>query len=176
MNRRHFLAAVLPAVLGGTALNARAEDKPEPTASPHRIKSEVSRLKPSAKFGDTPASTIVVVANEHVETYAAFMQVNTLEGYDPQTNRPIPVLQAIGSSLRVTPRVEVDGKITLDTTVQFEEATPGAAPVSTGAVLTTTNSVTTRRTVGSGQAIMLDNLIKGVKPHIQLTATLLDPR
>lgn len=153
-----------------------AQNNPAPKPLPRRVNIQVSLLKPSLDFGDTAASTILVVTDEDVETYVAFKQVNTLKGYDPQTKRDIPIPQAIGPSLRVTPRIEANGQITLYTEVQFEEATPGAAPgMASG---TTVRGVKVRQTVESGQAVMLDDLIKvkGVKPQIRLTATILKPQ
>ena len=175
MNRRNFLTAALPAVMGTVALGARASTTGA-TAPPRRIKIEVSHLKPSQGFGDLATNTVVVVAVEGVETYAAFTRFNNLAGYDSKTNRAIPVAQPIGPSyLRVTPRVEPDGKITVVANVQFEEPAISSAPSSDAAVSIAVMKLDgCKHTLESGQSVMLDSL-PGVKPQIQLTATLLGP-
>ena len=169
MNRRHFFAATLPALLGSAALPALAQGKLSRTA-PRRVRIEASLLKPTLTLGETNAQIIVVIAQEGVETYAAFLQMYT---YKANTADHTVTSQAYGPKLTVTPHLQANGQITLTGKIEFEEATSAAAPNEPLAISTHSQSFV--RTLTSGEAVLLGGLIiDGVRPQqIQLTATLL---
>ncbi len=169
MKRRHFFAAALPALLGGGALKAWAQDKPASKPSPRRVRIEVFLSKPSLKQGDTNALITQVSTDEDVATYASFVQM-----YTYQVAGGTATSQAFGPRLRVTPRIEADGRITVDAKVEYEVAAAGAAP---GQPLPLhSNSITFVRTVESGKQVMLGGIGMGDIPgQLWLTATTLAP-
>ena len=157
-------------MLGATALNARADNKPTPKPAPRRIKIEVSLLNSALKLGSTNAHIIVVGTEEDVATYASFLQMYTFEETGDTSQS-----QAFGPYLRVTPHIEADGKITLDAKVQFEESTSGTALPNQPLPLLS-NSLAIKRTVESGHSVTLGALMVGSEQkQIQLTAIILPP-
>ena len=173
MNRRHFLAAALPALLGGTALKATADNTPQSKPSPRRIKIDVSLPPYTFKPGDSNTHTITVVTNEGVETYAAFTQTHSFQVYQADKKAFAAAVQEIGPSLTVTPHINDDGTIHLNFTVQMQQAQTEAVPANQP-LPTVTQSVTTGRNVKSGQAISLGGYVVDNQPKlIQVTATLL---
>ena len=167
MNRRHFFALSLPALLGGTASAASAQAKP----ALRRVKIEVSLLGSSLKLGSINAHIISVVAEEDAETSAVFLQMYT---FKENAAAGTVSSQAFGPALHVTPHLEAGGKITLTGKVQFEEAVSSAAPNEP--LPLNSNSLAFTRTVTSGQATTLGGLIMGeVQRQVEVTATLLAP-
>ena len=171
MNRRHFFAVTLPALLGWAAPGAFAQDKPTAKPAPRRIRIEISLLKSTLNLGETNAHIIVVVTEEDMETYAAFLQMYTFKENEAEHT---VASQAFGPKLSITPHIEADGRIRLNGKVEFEEAVSSAAPSEPLPI--TTNSLALTRTVTSGQAVTLGGLVlNGVPKQIQVTATLLAP-
>ncbi len=169
MKRRHFFAAALPALLGGGALKAWAQDQPASKPSPRRVRIGVFLSKPSLKQGDTNALITQVTTDEDVATYASFIQMYTYQIAGGKT-----ASQAFGPRLRVTPRIEADGRITVDAKVEYEVAAAGAAPGQPLPLHST--SMTFVRTVESGKQVMLGNLVLGDgQEQLWLTATMLEP-
>jgi len=169
MNRRHFFAATLPALLGWTASSASARSKPALKPPRRRIKIEVSLLNSSFKLDNTNAHIVVVVTEEDVATYASFLQMYTFEEKGGTATS-----QAFGPYLRVTPHVGADGAITVDAKVQFEEATSASAP--NRPLPLSSNSLSAVRTVKSGQTVTLGGLMMGSdQKQLQLKATILAP-
>jgi hypothetical protein len=148
MNRRLFFAGTLPALLGFAASRTSAEAKPQPEPSRRRVRIEVSFLKPTFRAGDTNAHIIQTVTEEDVAAYAAFLQM-----YTYQITGGTSTSQAFGPSLRVTPRIDASGRITLDGRVQYEEAASGA--VSGQPLPLNSGSQTFLRTVESGEPVTL---------------------
>lgn len=169
MKRRHFFAAALPALLGGGALKAWAQDKPASKPSPRRVRIAVFLSKPSLKQGDTNALIIQVSTDEDVANYASFVQM-----YTYQITGGEATSQAFGPRLRVTPHIEANGKITVDAKMEYEVAAAGAAPGQPLPIHST--SMTIRQTVESGKQVMLGNLSLGdIHGQLWLTATILAP-
>ncbi len=168
MNRRRFFALSLPALLGGTATAALAQKPPIP--KPRRIKIEVSLLAPDLTLGKTNARILTVETDEGVETFASFLRMYTFKANAADQT---VASQAYGPSLRVTPKIEPDGRIALTGGWQFEEAvSPVAAPNQP--LPTTSTSAKLTHTVESGKALALGGLVmNGVQTTIQVTATLL---
>lgn len=172
MNRRHFFALTLPALLGGATSAALAQGKPALKTAPRRVKIEVSLLGPSLKLGSINAHIISVVAEEDAEAYASFLQMYTFK--ENEAAHTVSS-QAFGPALSITPHLEADGRITLTGTVQFEEAISDAAPNKP--LPLSSNSLAFTRTVTSGQAATLGGLIMGkAQRQVQITATLLAPQ
>ena len=171
MNRRHLLAALLPALLGWAAPGAPAWSKPALKPPRRRIKIEVFLLGSSLKLGNTNARIIVVVTEEDVATYAAFLQMYTFEEKGDTSKS-----QMFGPYLRVMPHVGADGAITVDAKVQFEEATSVSTPVPSQPLPLSSNSLAAVRTVKSGQTVTLGGLMMGSdQKQLQLKATILAP-
>jgi len=171
MNRRHFFALTLPALLSGPTSAALAQEKPMLRTTPRRVKIEVSLLGPSLKIGSINARIISIVAEEDAEAYVAFLQMYTFKENEAEHTVSS---QAFGPTLRVTPHLEASGQITLTGKVQFEEAVSGAAPNEP--LPLNSNSLAFTRTVLSGQATTLGGLIMGeLQKQVQVTATLLAP-
>ena len=171
MNRRHFFALTLPALLGGSTSAALAQKQPLLRPAPRRIKIEMTLLSPSLTLGSINAHIITVVAEEDVEAYAAFLQMYTFK--ENEAAKTVSS-QAYGPALHVTPHLEASGQITLIGKVQFEEAVSNAAPNEPLPLYS--SSLMFTRTVLSGQAAALGGLVMGgVQRQVQATATLLAP-
>ncbi len=168
MNRRHFLALTLPALLGGAASAALAQEKPAPTA-PRRVKIELSLLGPSLKIGSTTAHVVTVITEENVEAYASFLQMYTFK--ENEAEHTVNT-QAFGPYLRVTPHIEADGRIKIEANFQYEEASLAAEPNKPLPVAST--SVTFTHLMESGKPLIVGSaLMEGAQAVIQVTATLL---
>ena len=169
MNRRHFFAVTLPALLGAATPRLFAQAKPVAKPSPRRIKIEVDLLKSALTLGDTNAQSILIVTDEDVEVYANFIQMYTYKIKDDQSTN-----QAFGPYLRVTPHVEPNGEIALVGKLQFEEAASGAVPGEPLPVRSTSLAFT--RMVESGHSMTIGALAMGdTQRQVQLTATVLAP-
>lgn len=172
MNRRRFFAVSLPALLGWAAPTALAENKLAHKPAAQRVEITVSLSKPTQnlKAGNIYVQTIILVTEEDVETYTAFLQT-----YTYKITGVVSSCQEFGPSLRVTPHIETSGEITLDAEIQFKEPAshaPAGKPLPINS-----NSLTLIRTVKSGEAIMVSSsVVGGVQEEIVLSATVLKPQ
>jgi len=174
MNRRHFFAVTLSALSGLTTSRALAQDKPIPKPSPRKVEIEVSLIKSALRPDNTNTytHTIFIITDEDVETYAAFTQEDTFQIYDAKTKRHTSASQTFGPYLRVTPHIEPDGHMTVSAKVKFEEIVPGDLFMEPTPTISKLLTVT--RTVESGQATVLGNVVIGkAQGRIQLIATIL---
>jgi type II secretory pathway component GspD/PulD (secretin) len=112
---------------------------------------------------------------EGVETLASFFRVINDESYDRTTGLTTPYTQSAGPYVRATPRIEADGRITVDAEVEFQDFAPGAVPNLAGTISTQGFGITNaRHTVESGQSVMLAKS-KSHLGNVLLTATLIRP-
>ncbi len=169
LNRRHFFAASLPALLGWTVPTASAQEKPAPKPVTRRVKIQISFHKPSSSPGDSDDRTILLVTNEDVETYAAFTQMHPYR-VDQAGGNTYTTEQDFGPWVRVRPRIGARGKITVDVKVEYANATSVA--VTDVPFSVHSHTVTRTMTVENGQAVFLDDFAAG--RQIQLTATILE--
>ena len=168
MNRRRFFALSLPALLGGAATAALAQKQPTP--KPRRVKVEVSLLAPNLTLGKTNARILTLETDEGVETFASFLRMYTFKANAADQTVDS---QAYGPYLRVTPKIEPDGRITLAGELRYEEAISPVAALNRPLPVATTTAKFVRL-VESGKALVMGGLVvDGVQTTIQITATLL---
>lgn len=149
MDRRHFFALSLPALLGAVS----AQDRPASKPAVRRVRMEISY----AKTGDSSSETIVVATDADVETFVAFLQASASGGKGDAS-----ASQAAGPYLRVTPHIDGDGKIMVSAEAQFGQNDA---------------KMTFTARVESGKKELASTMtFNGVQENFYVTATVLEPR